>query len=404
MVGNSKVRWIVALLILSALLLSACQPIQRPAESSAAAPAAATTEVPAVVSGSVAADWTPPPLSSNVSVFVEGLEYPRGLTFDADGNLYVAEAGRAGDTVVETDTCPTVHSSFLPYNMGDTSRVSRIAPDGTRTTVMDAIPSSRDPYDWTYGATNVALMGDSVYTLIQSGGCTRRLDDVPNGLLSGPGDGSWAPFANLSAALLPDWSVKVNSDDDLEVDGYANSVVAVDDKFYIIETNHGDLFEVGSDGAVTKLVDITEMFGAIAPSVVRYYDGSLYFSNMNAFPTVKDAAKIWKVSMDGKSVEEFAGDLTNVISLAFDGDGNLYVLQMSNGETEIPALGTGRILRINTDGSRDVMATGLSMPDGMALGPDGMLYVSQYSYDMEAGRAHEGQGQIVRVDVSQPVE
>jgi hypothetical protein len=79
------------------------------------------------------------------------------------------------------------------------------------------------------------------------------------------------------------------------------------------------------------------------------------------------------------------------------------VLEMSNGETEIPALGTGRIVRLNNDGLRDVMATGLSSPAGIAFGPDGALYASQYSYDLEPGRAHSGKGQIVRIDVSEPV-
>jgi glucose/arabinose dehydrogenase len=117
---------------------------------------------------------------------------------------------------------------------------------------------------------------------------------------------------------------------------------------------------------------------------------------------VVSAAKVFKVSMDGK-VEVFAEGLTNILGLTFDEQGQLYVLQMSNGETEIPALGTGRVVRVNSNGLRDVMATGLSFPAGVAIGPDSALYVAQYSYDLEPGRAHAGQGQILRIDVSEPV-
>jgi len=60
-------------------------------------------------------------------------------------------------------------------------------------------------------------------------------------------------------------------------------------------------------------------------------------------------------------------------------------------------------VRLNSDGLRDVMATGLSYPAGMAIGADGALYVSQYSYDLELGRAHAGMGQILRIDVSEPL-
>jgi glucose/arabinose dehydrogenase len=387
----SHVRWMATLAIPLVLIMAACQPIHAPAP-----------EVPAVVSGSVEADWVPPPLSPNVTVYYDGLEYPRGLKFDADGNLYVAEAGNSGDQEIKADTCPDFESPFMPYFMGNSSRVSRITSDGKRTTAIDKIPSARDPYDWTYGAVDVALMGDTVYALLQSGGCSRAMDDVPNGILRGNPDGTWSNFADLSAVLRANWPPKSPMDDDMEPDGMPYGLIAVDDKFYIVETNHGGLYEVNSDGKTTKLVDFTEMFSHIAPSVIAYRDGSLYVGNINALPTVVGAAKVFKVSPDGK-VEVFAEGLTNILGLAFDDQGQLYVLEMSNGETEIPALGTGRVVRINTNGLRDVMATGLSSPAGITVGPDGALYVSQYSYDLEPGRAHSGKGQIVRIDVSKPL-
>lgn len=410
MIHRSVGSWMAALVIPLALMLTACRPVQRldtsaaPATSDATDAAAdATTDVPAVVSGHVESDWKAPPLSSNVTVFYDGLNYPRGLKFDAEGNLYVAEAGNSGDREVAADTCADFDSPFMPYFMGDTSRVSRITPSGERTTVIDKIPSARDPYDWTYGAQDVALMDGAVYVLLQSGGCSRAMDDVPNGILRGNPDGTWSNFANISAVLHANWPPKSPMDDDMEPDGMPNGLIAEGDKFYVVETNHGGLYSVDKTGNVTKLVDITAMFGHIAPSVLTYHDGSVYFGNINALPTVPGAAKVFKVTPDGSKVETYAEGLTNILGLTFDDQGRLYVLQMSNGETEIPAPGTGRIVRINPDGLRDVIATGLSSPFGMAFGPDGMLYVSHNSYDLEPGRAHAGKGQIVRIDVNQVV-
>ena len=71
---------------------------------------------------------TPPPLSDNVTVVHEELNYPRGLIFDADDNLYVVEAGRGGDTEVTAATCPDFDSPFMPYHVGMSGRVARSRP------------------------------------------------------------------------------------------------------------------------------------------------------------------------------------------------------------------------------------------------------------------------------------
>jgi len=397
-----RMGWIATAALPLALLISACQPISPSTPSASSSPAVEQKGPASEAGGSVAADWKPPPLSPNAAVFYDGLAYPRSLKFDADGNLYVAEAGNAGEEKIAADTCPDFESAFMPYFMGNSSRVSRITPDGKRTTVIDAIPSARDPYDWTYGAADVALMDNTVYALFQAGGCSRAQDALPNGILRGNPDGTWSSFADLSTILRANWPPKPTMDDDMEPDGMPYGLIAVDDKFYIVETNHGGLYEVSHEGQVTKLVDFTALFGHIAPTVLTYHDGNLYVGNINALPTVVGAAKVFKVSPDGK-VEVFAEGFTNILGLAFDEQGRLYVLQMSNGETEIPALGTGRVVRLNSDGLRDVMATGLSYPAGMAIGADGALYVSQYSYDLELGRAHAGMGQILRIDVSEPL-
>ncbi len=395
-------RWITSIVVPLILFVTACQPISPPAADPSAAPVVEQKGPASEAGGSVAADWTPPPLSSNVTVFYDGLDYPRGLKFDAAGNLYVAEAGNSGDEKITADTCPDFESAFMPYFMGNSSRVSRISPDGKRTTVIDGIPSARDPYDWTYGASDIALMDNTVYALFQAGGCSRAQDTLPNGLLRGNPDGTWSSFADLSAILRANWPPKPTMDDDMEPDGMPYGLIAVDDKFYIVETNHGGLYEVSHEGTVTKLVDFTALYGHIAPTVLTYHEGNLYVGNINALPTVPGAAKVFKVSPAG-DVEVFAEGLTNILGLTFDDQGQLYVLQMSNGETEIPALGTGRVVRVDSNGLHDVMATGLSEPAGIAMGPDGALYVSQYSFDLEPGRTHAGKGQIVRIDVSEPL-
>ena len=56
-------------------------------------------------------------------------------------------------------------------------------------------------------------------------------------------------------------------------------------------------------------------------------------------------------------------------------------------------LGTGMIVRIDHSGATTTIATGLSFPTGMTLGPDGNLYVSNLGF------AGAGAGQILKVTV-----
>src|SRR5437667_2214668 len=80
---------------------------------------------------------------NNVTVFASGLNNPRGLKFGPDGFLYVAEGGTGG--LNSTDgACDQVVPPVEPYTANVTgARISKIGPNGFRTTVVDNLPSSQ---------------------------------------------------------------------------------------------------------------------------------------------------------------------------------------------------------------------------------------------------------------------
>jgi hypothetical protein len=103
---------------------------------------------------------------SNFTVVASGLDGPRGLTFGPDGNLYVAEAGSGGPNTT-IGTCTQVVSPVGPYHGGKTAWISMIRPDGTRTTVVDQLPSGQTalPTGDTLGVAAVAFLSGDLYAL-----------------------------------------------------------------------------------------------------------------------------------------------------------------------------------------------------------------------------------------------
>lgn len=97
----------------------------------------------------------------------------------------------------------------------------------------------------------------------------------------------------------------------------------------------------------------------------------------------------------GGSLNVIRTGFTTILGLDFDHFGNLYVLESMTapGGPGPAEFGTGRILRINFFGGTQVVATGLTFPTAMTIGPDGALYVSNLGF------AAPGAGQILRIPV-----
>src|SRR5215472_6680190 len=115
--------------------------------------------------------------SANVSVFASGFNNPRGLAFGPDGNLYVAEGG-AGGTLSSAGVCDQVVPPVGPYTGGYTARISKISPDGTRTTVIDGLPSdqtSAQQGSLVSGVADVAFIDGKLYALLAGAGCSHGL-------------------------------------------------------------------------------------------------------------------------------------------------------------------------------------------------------------------------------------
>ncbi len=332
----------------------------------------------------------------SVSVFATGLDNPRGLAFGPDGDLYVAEGGLGGLETTTAEQCQQVPSPIGPYSGGFTARISRINHAGVRMTVVDGLPSSQtSPLSGglVSGVADVAFIGNRLYALLAGAGCSHGLSGTTNAVLRVHSNGGTTQVADLSA-FQKAHPVANPEPDDFEPDGTWYSMVAVRGDLYAVEPNHGEVDRVSpTTGEIERVADVSASQGHIVPTSIAYR-GNFFLGNLGTFPVDPGTEEVLKLAPSGVLAVRTTG-LTTVLGLAFDREGQLYVLEsMTAPGFPGPAqVGTGTIVRIEHSGARTTIATGLSFPTAMTFGPDGALYVSNFGF------AVPGAGQIVRVRV-----
>jgi hypothetical protein len=339
-----------------------------------------------------------------LEVVAEGLDNPRGIGFGPDGALYVAESGSGGagpciDSPEGGQAC-----------FGRSGAVTRITRHSQHR-VLTGLPSVADeggvaasgPVDLGFsGRTGYLLMGNP-------GGGTGTREQL------GPAAGRFGKLLKVdlhgirSVADFPAFEEANNPDEGggaepgFEIDSNPNGLLVRHRSQLVTDAGGNDLLKVDHKGRISvvavfppRLVDSPPIPGlppqipmqAVPTSVVKGPDGAYYVGQLTGFPFPPGAAKVWRV-VPGHKPKVFAAGFTNIIDIAFDKRGRLYVLEIAkDGLLNVPEdqLPVGRLVRVNRDGSRTTLASeGLNAPGGFVLGRHA-AYITNNSILSDAGQ------------------
>ncbi|MBE8968233.1 ScyD/ScyE family protein [Nostocales cyanobacterium LEGE 12452] len=395
--------------------------------------------------------------AATLTSIVDGISNARGVSFGPDGSLYVAEPGIGGNGNCQ----PSPSTIFQPLCVGNSGSLVKVSPDGTKTRLLTNFQSVAEQPSGNQGAGIQDLQFDSLgnaYLLTGFAGYPGNRDketlklgskypipetqikvfppSAPDKVLNA------SNLAQLYKVDLNTGSLNsifdfgkyeiINNPDGQDVVTNPYDLTISGDTAYVVDGGGNTAYKIKLDGSDSKAIAIPKKIASasvlpsappgqelppdlveLLPGLVEQLpggqvaiqsvptggavgpDGALYVGEYTGFPYPENQSRIFRIGKDDKP-EVFLDGFTHITDLTFDEKGNLLVLQFSdqsqlNGDiTNLP----GSLIKVSPNGTRTTLVAagqGLDSADGIDIGPDGKIYITNRGVGPE-------NGQIVRVD------
>jgi len=328
-----------------------------------------------------------PPLPEGAVVVAEGLWNPGNLAFGPDGTLYIAETGVAGGdpSMMATPGVEGPAPLVAP-------QVSQVAADGTQSVLTTEA-----------GGVGIAVYNGEVY--VAAGGSS-----VGMGMLPFAGENTISAISIESGdvrqvAELGSYEAENNPDGtDINPNLYGLDITD-DGTIYVADAGGNTIFSVdaatGEFALFAVVPNLTDLAGATpdaqmgprqpVPTSVVIDDGG--YINVGLLSEFWEGPNLLAYAPDGTFTEGISG-LSIIVNMAIGPDGLMYMSQLSadiSGEQPAP----GAVYRINADGTPEAVVEGLFFPHGIAFDEAGNLFVTIFSI---ISGPDAPMGQVIRID------
>lgn len=324
------------------------------------------------------------PASAAHTIIAANLNAPRHLAFGADGALYVAEAGAGGELCVPGERGENCIGESGAVTRVDQGMQERVVDDlVSLLTTADGQSEATGPHDvaWDNGGNLMVIVGLGANPNVRDpNGALGPLSENLGQLVQVAADGTWANVVDVAA-----YEAAENPDGG-EIDSNPYGLERIDGGYLVADAGANALLHVTDNGDIStvavfpdRMVEFPPGSGQMMPmqavptSVVVGPDGAYYVSQLTGFPFPPGGANIYRV-VEGEAPEVYATGFTNIVDIAFDEDGYLYVVEIAKNGL-LSGDPTGAVIRVDDDHNQVELAN-LFMPGGVAVGDDGMLYVT----------------------------
>ncbi len=322
---------------------------------------------------------------------LDGLDNPRGMDFDSQGNLYVTESGSGGDG--KDGRCiPSPSSQYIPLCAGANGSVIKLATDGAKTTILSGLDSialspfgeqAAGPADFKFDSQGNA------YLLTGLAGNPTLRDTKLNAPTLGQlfkvdlGTGKLTSLADFGA-----YEAKYNPDGtDIISNPYAMAIKG--ETAYVVDGGGNDIYKVALDGStgingVKGIQDVKGIPQLLLPVTSLVYPPA----PVNTASTAGTGAPGTGSAAPGAPVTGTAstgtaapgGPTTGTAATGAPATGTADDKTGKPPAGAPPAGAPPELPNGYIVGPSGIPASQQSVPTGITVAPDGSLTLSEYSY------------------------